>query len=385
MGDGVYLSRQEQVTFWVIEDYRAGKLGRSEAAAILGVSEKTVSRKAKAVREKGIEGIKHRNTGRTPVNKVDERLRQQVLKLIRSNYFDFNIAHIRDALRERHAIKISYGTLHKWCRQEGLGASKKRRASKPRIMRERMANEGLLLQMDGSHHKWNQKDTWCLIAMIDDATSDIPYAEFFAGETTKACMKVLRKVIEKRGIPDIIYTDEAGWADRSGKRRQFSQFKRVCEELGIRLITTRSPQAKGRIERAWRTFQGRLVPELRLEGIQSMTAANQYLQQVFIPRYWSKLKVEPRSPTTRYKPVPAGLNLDHIFCLKYERVVASDHSVQFGSDRYKIVDQRFGSLRQQIVTVHLYEDGTVEVFHGHIKLRTQKITLPQRQWLKQPA
>lgn len=385
MTDGVYMSKKEEVSFWVIEDFRAGKLTRRGAAEILGVSERTISRMATAIRRQGIKGIKHGNSGKCPHNQKPADLKRRVEVLISTHYFDFNIAHIRDKLRERHGIIISYATLHGWCRATGLGRSKRRRVSKARVRRERMANEGLLLQMDGSHHEWNGKDKWCLIAMIDDATSDIPHAEFFPGETTLACLKVLRRVIEAKGIPDIIYTDEAGWADRAGKRRQFSQFKRVCEELGIRLITTRSPQSKGRIERAWRTFQDRLIPELRLEGIKGITNANRYLQQVFVPSYWSRLKVEARSTTVRYKPLPSHVNLDHIFCLKFERIVGSDNSVQFENDRITIADLRFGSLRGQRVTVHKYQNGDLEVFHGHLRLRTKRAKAPVRTWLKKGA
>lgn len=118
-----------------------------------------------------------------------------------------------------------------------MGGGRRWKKSKRIVLRERMSSEGLLLQMDGSHHAWNGKDKWCLIAAIDDATSDIPYAEFFKTETTHGCMKVLRKIIELRGVPRIIYTDQAGWST-GGKRNSFSQFVRACEELGIRVIAT---------------------------------------------------------------------------------------------------------------------------------------------------
>jgi len=195
-------------------------LSRRETAMVLGVSEKTVQRMAKAVRENGLQGVKHGNTGRTPSNKLDDTLKNSVVSLVKEFYYDFNTTHAREMVQERHGIEVSYGTFHKWCRQEGVGRSKRRRTKKARVKRERLANEGLMLQMDGSHHKWNGKDKWCMIAMIDDATSDIPYAEVFDEETTWACFKVLRKVIETRGIPYTIYTDRAGWAGT--KREYFS-------------------------------------------------------------------------------------------------------------------------------------------------------------------
>jgi transposase-like protein len=387
MAEGVTLSVRQQVIFWVIEDFRAGKLTREQAAVKLGISEKSVARKAKRIREAGLSGLAHGNAKRVPVNRSPDALKQQVAALLRDVYFDFNLSHARDKLAAEHGIRVAYGTLHAWARQAGVGRGKrKRRSSRARVHRERMANEGLLLQMDGSHHRWNGKDEWCLIAMIDDATSDIPYAEFFDGETTLACLKVLRRVIEAKGIPDIIYTDEAGWADRSGKRQQFSQFKRACEELGIRLITTRSAEAKGRIERAWRTCQDRLVPEFRLAGVKSMLDGNRYLQQVFLPAYWREhLTVQARSETTRYRPVPAHMNLDQIFCLKYERQVASDNTISYENQRYRIADRRFGSLRKKTVVVHWREHSDLEVYYGHLKLRIERIIAPKRRWDLRPA
>lgn len=386
MTEGVFMSVQQEVTFWVLEDYRNGKESLESAASKLGITPRSVSRKAKRLKESGLAGLIHGNVKRTPKNRSPDELRQRVISLLRDVYYDFNLIHAREKLISEHGIKVSYGTLHTWARQEGVGrGKKKRRTSKARIHRERMANEGLLLQMDGSHHRWNGADEWCLIAMIDDATSDIPYAEFFPGETTLACMKVLRQVIEKKGIPDIIYTDEAGWAG-GGKRENFSQFNRACEELGIRLITTRSPEAKGRIERAWRTCQDRLVPEFRLAGIKSMLDANRYLQQVFLPTYWREnLTVQPRSLTTRYRHVPPHMNLDRVFCLKYERQVASDHTISYDNKRYRIVDPRFKSLRKKSVIIHWHPTGEIEVFYGHLQLKTELIVPPKRRWVLRPA
>lgn len=382
MDSGVTVSRQEEVAFWVLEEYRAGTRSLQEAALLLSVSPRTVMRKARRIREQGLSGLKHRNRGKRPANKLGDELQAQVLALIKERYFDFNLVHAREKLRDCHGIVVSYATLYGWCRKAGVGRGKtRRRASRARVHRERMANEGLLLQMDGSHHRWNGRDEWCLIAMIDDATSDVPCAEFFEGETTLGCFKVLRQLIERRGIPDIIYTDQAGWTDRgSTKRPQFSQFARACNELGIKLLTTPSPQAKGRIERAWKTAQDRLVPEFRLAGIKSMKDGNRFLDQVFLP-YWRRdLCVAPRSETSRYRPPPASLDLTRILCMKYQRVVASDQTLSFENQRYRIVDRRFGSLKGQEVTVHTYEDRPLEISHGHLLLKIERFEPPRRLW-----
>jgi hypothetical protein len=383
MAGGIFMSTNEQVTYRIIEDYRSGKVSRKEAAEILGVAEKTVQRKAKKIRDQGFGGVKHGNLGKVPRNKLDDALKSEVLRLVREVYFDFNLFHAREMVIKEHGHTVSYGTFYSWCVQSGLGKGKKRRRpNRARIHRERMANEGLMLQMDGSHHRWNGRDVWCLVACIDDATSDIPYAEFFKSETTFACMKVLKSIIQIKGIPDIIYTDFAGWSG-NGKRQHFSQFQRACDELGIRVISTSSAESKGRIERAWRTIQDRLIPELRLHDITTRKGANQYLQQHFLPTYWQKQNtVEPRGHQTRYRPLPAHMNLENVFCMKYERQVYSDNTITHDGERYRIRDRKYGSLKGKLVAVHRYESGDLKVFYGHIELNIQKILKPTRQWMK---
>lgn len=378
---GIFMSKKEQVIHAVLEDFRCGRLRKKEAAELLGLSERSIQRKAKRLREQGLHGLKHGNVGRSPVNQKAKESRQEALRLIQEFYYDFNLVHAREMLLERHGIKISYGSLYNWCLASGLyKRTPRRRASKVRIARDRMANEGFFLQMDGSHHAWNGKDKWCLIAIIDDATSDIPYAEFFPTETTLGCMKVLRKIIEIKGVPEIIYTDEAGWAG-STKRMNFTQFRRACEELGIRLITTSSPQSKGRIERSFKTFQSRLVPELRLNNIKSMLGANQYLIQAFLPLYWQKRNlVVAKSETSRYRKLSAHINLDDIFCYKYTRIVGNDHCVQYENRRFRIMNKEYGSLRQAEITIHVYENGQLAFFFGHLKLSVQEMQLPGKKW-----
>ena len=383
---GVFVTKSEQVSFRVIEDFREGKLSRGEAALLLGVSQRALSRQAGRVRQMGLRGVKHGNSGKQPVNLLPPQIKQEMLRLAADVYADFNLLHRLEMIEKEHGLKVSYGTFYSWCRQAGLSKGKKRRRSKAHTFRERMANEGLLLQMDGSHHEWNGKDKWCLIALIDDATSDIPYGHFYDGETTLNCMKALRGVIASRGLPEIIYTDEAGWAGGGEKRRGFSQFVRACEELGIKVITTSSPEAKGRIERAWRTCQDRLIPELAHYGIKTMVDANRYLDQSFWPSYWRvRNTVVARHESRRYRPLPRYINLDDVLCLKYERVVRRDHTVWYDNQVYKIVDQGFGNLSGKTVTVHLYESAPTALFLGHRRLAAELVVLPTRRWDTKPA
>lgn len=378
---GVFMSKNELVALRILDDFRFGRISRKEAAQLLGCSERAVTRRVAKVREKGVLGIKHGNCDRIAVNRIDAAKKEQMLALAKDVYFDFNISHCLEMLREKHALNASYATFQGWCRQEGIGKRKRRRSSKARIYRERMANEGLLLQMDGSHHAWNGKDKWCLIALIDDATSEISAAKFFESETTLACMEVLRAVIEVRGVPQMIYTDQAGWAGGSPKRQGFSQFIRACGELGIRVITTNSAEAKGRIERAWRTMQDRLIPELRLQGISAMKDANRYLTQVFIPKYWhARNTVVAAEPTSMYRPLRPHENLNEIFCIKYIRQVRSDQTIWFENRLYKITQQSYGNLKGKDVSIHVHKDDSLGIFYGHLKLEYREVRLPNKRW-----
>lgn len=383
---GLYVSTKEQVIFRIIEDYRAGKLSRKEAAVLLGVNERTITRRAKKVREQGLRGVKHGNSRKQPANLLPAQLKHEMLRLAADVYPNFNLRHRLEMIEMEHGLRVSYGTFYTWCRQAGLGKGKKRRKSKAHTYRERMANEGLMLQMDGSHHAWNGIDTWCMIALIDDATSDVPFGHFYDGETTLNCMKALRGVIESKGLPEIIYTDEAGWAGGGEKRRGFSQFVRACDELGIKVITTSSAEAKGRIERLWRTCQDRLIPELAHYGIKGMIDANRYLDQTFWPSYWRERNtVVAREATTRYRPLPRHVNLDDVLCMKYERLVRRDHTVWYDNQTYKIVDRDYGRIAGKTVSIHVYENGSVELFLGHRRLASELVIPPARRWEKSPA
>lgn len=377
------MSKNEAVVLRILEEFRNGIISRRQAAELLGCSERAITRRTKKIRLNGIEGIKHGNYQRAAVNRIDQNKKKQMVELANDTYFDFNMTHCLEKLKENHGLETSYATFHGWCRAAGIGKRKRRRTSKARIHRERMACEGLLMQMDGSHHAWNGVDKWCLIALIDDATSEIPAARFFESETTLGCMEVLRAVIEAKGVPQMIYTDQAGWAGGGEKRQGFSQFVRACQELGIRVITTSSAESKGRIERVWNTAQDRLIPELRIAGIKSMLDANRYLNQVFLAKYWHlRNTVQARNDESKYRPLEAGEDLNEIFCIKHERQVTNDHSIQFENQRYKILDTCYGSLKQKTVAIHVYNSGAIGVFYGHLRLQHQLIVPPKRNWNK---
>jgi hypothetical protein len=368
------MSKNEQFEYRIISDYLLGKTKRSEAATLISKTERSVSRIARRIERKGFMGVKHGNLGNKPINKKCAINKEKIIKLIEDKYFDFNITHCLEKLIEIENYKdLKYSTLRRWCHEKNIVKRKHRRSSKVRKLRVRMPNEGLLLQMDGSHHKWNRKDTWCLIAAIDDATSDIPYAEFFLAEDTLNCMTVLQRIIEAKGIPEVIYTDKAGCLG-GGKRALFNQFKRACEELDVKIIFANSAQAKGRIERTWDTFQDRIIPEMRLRNIHSMPRANEYLQNEFIPNYWRQNNTVPaRDLQIKYRPLPAGVDLNEIFCVKEYRTVKSDHTFSWDSDIYSIDSELKYSIYKQKIEIRQYQNMTVEYYFAGKKIKVAPV------------
>lgn len=384
-GEGFFMRKNEAVRLRIVEDFRCGRITRAEAAMLLGISERAVTRRAAKVRRDGPAGIKHGNYGRTPANQSDATALADAVALAAGRYAKFGLSHCHEKLRDEHGFKLSYSTFRRACAAAGLGKRRKRRPSTARMARERMANEGLLLQLDGSPHRWNGKDEWCLVAAIDDATSKIPAARFFPTETTWACMSVLRTIIERFGVPEALYVDGAGWAGGGPKRLYFSQFVRACEELGIRVIPASSAEAKGRIERSFRTLQERLVPELDLHGITGMTDANRFVDQVFLPQYWNaRLTVVPRDEVSRYRPLAPHQVLDEILCFKHWRRVRRDHTVSLDGKTYRLRPDDLGSLAGKEVVAHLAEDGTViGWYYGRQRVASELKTPPQRRWTKE--
>ena len=334
MSSGVFLSHSESYLFQIIDRFLTGKINRSEAAQLLNLSERSITRHAKKIKDKGIFGAKHGNFGKTPNKKYPDSLKKEVLDLFQREYYDFNLTHFSEILKSKYKIDVNYKTLWIWFKEKKFIKNPRRKRRKKHVYRTRMPQEGMLLQMDGCHHKFNGKDDWVLISMIDDATSSIPYAEFFDGETTVNCMKILKRVIETKGVPKAIYTDKAGWAG-GNKRTEFSQFQRACEKLGIQVIFANSPEAKGRIERSFRTIQDRLIPELRHSEITEMNEANRYLQDTFIPEYWENNNtVSPTQSESAYSPLDPFVELDKVLCIEETRIISSDQTISYDGKKY---------------------------------------------------
>ena len=305
-----------------------------EAAKVMGVSERHGWRILAAYRKEGAAALAHGNRGRTPVNVTPSAIRQQVVAMAKERYSGVNHTHLAELLAEREGITISRSTLRRVLTEAGLSSPRRGRSPRHRYRRQRMPQEGMLLQLDGSHHRWlEDRGPWLnLFLAIDDATGTVPYAIFREREDTLGYFELLKVIINRCGIPLGVYTDrhsifhvERGPNNGYGS---LTQFGRALRELGITHMLAHSPEAKGRVERANGTFQDRLVSELRLSGASNITEANLVLWD-FLPRFNERFGVPATQSGQAYRPISLETGTDGILCLKERRRVARDNTVQY--------------------------------------------------------
>ena len=344
------LNNQTQLKIDIIAKVNEGNISTDNAVKLLGKSKRTIERYLQLYRREGLQFAIHKNNRRVPVNKTSDTVKRKVQNLIKKKYFDLNLCHLREKLEVEENILVKRESLRKWAHEIHHVKRAKKRRPKARKRRERMKSPGLLLQMDGSPHRWFGDSKSCLIAIIDDANSEL-HGEFFESETTLGCMKVLKDVIKKRGIFKTLYVDRAGIFG-GPKRCHFSQVQRACEELGIEIIFANSPEGKGRIERSFDTLQDRLIPEFRLNNITTMEAANKYLKNKFIPLYWNKnIMVQPENSSSQYTPGPEKKKMDQIFITKEYRKIRNDHTFSYRNRFYLIESKIKYSIAKQEIEI----------------------------------
>jgi hypothetical protein len=301
-----------------------------------------------------------------------------VVDLYQTTYRGLNHQHFCDLLVEREGLRLSVASVRRILTAAGLGSPHTRRPTPHRARRERMPAEGMLLQLDGSPHRWLGPDgpRWSLLGAVDDATGEPVAALFREQEDTAGYLLLLREVVTTHGIPAAIYRDRHSIFRAPGTERltidqqleglqgaQPTQLGRVLAELGIASIPATSPQAKGRIERAWRTHQDRLVAELRLAGVTTLEQANACLPG-YLERYRTRLAVAPACPESAYVPISPATDLDRLLCCKYTRKVASDNTVRFAGQVLQLLPGRDRlSFARAVVEIHQRLDGSLAVVH----------------------
>ena len=353
------MTPKEQTRLQVLNRLLAEQIALDQAAELMGVSPRHTRRTLAAYRENGPAAVAHGHRGRKPANATSEAVIADVVHLARTRYEGANHTHLSELLNEREGIAIGRTTLRRILVNAGLSSPRRRRPPKHRVRRQRMPREGMLIQMDGSHHPWlgNRQSPFALLLAVDDATGTVVDALFSEREDAHGYFVLMRGLVQHLGVPVALYTDRHGvfkHTPGSGLDGASTQFSRAMDELGIQMVFARSPQAKGRVERTAGTFQDRLITELRLAGASSIGAANTVLQQ-FLPRFNRRFQVPPQYPEPAFRPLDPELCLDQILCFKHRRRVAKDNTVRFQLHTLQLLPERERPS---------YAGATVEVLEG---------------------
>lgn len=333
------LSQEQLQKIKVIENAVSGKISVREAAEYLNLSERQIQRLKRICDTKDSQWVYHGNRGRAPANALEAETRGRIEELARGKYAGFNDTHLHEKLTTVEELTVSRSSVQRILRVAGLRSPQKRRPPKYRSRRERREKEGMLLQVDGSRHDWleGRGPHMTLLGAVDDATNKVPAAHFqMENEDSAGYLRLFRHMVETAGIPWAIYRDQHSTLQRNDShwsteeqlagQQSPTQVGRALEELGIEAIVARSPQAKGRIERTWRTFQDRLISELRLANAVTLEESNAVLN-LFLAGYNASFAKTAAQPETDYRKLDFRLDLNYIFSLRYQRTVGKDHVV----------------------------------------------------------
>jgi transposase InsO family protein len=377
------MSQRERDRLVVIRSVNDGKRSQVEAARLLGLSTRQLRRLQRRVSREKDSGVIHKLRGRPSNNACAKELKKKVLSLYREDYGgDYGPTLFSEKLCEQHEIALCPETLRHWLLGEGLW-QRKRRRDPHRRRRERRACFGELVQADGSHHPWleDRGPRLVLCVMIDDATSRI-VARFYEAETTEAYFDLLGRYIQAHGRPVALYSDQASIFRTERKKREtdlerLPQFARALEQLDVRLILARSPQAKGRVERLFGTLQDRWVKELREAKACTIEQANALLERKLLKQFNDRFTVQARSVTDAHRASPEPSVLNSTLCEHHERVVANDYTVRFQTMVIQILPPALPGLRGGSVRIEAYANG--------VKLRFKDQYLPWSPASRPPA
>jgi len=354
----------------VILKAMAKKISWMAAAEIAGVTDRTMRRMRERYQAFGYTGLFDQRRGKRSIHRVPMETAEEVLRLYRETYFDLNIRHFHEKLREEHRMELSYTWVQQALQGAGLVAKRHRRGPHRR-RRPRRPLPGMLLHIDGSKHRWLNDDRWYdLIVILDDATSEIYYAQLVEEESTRTVMAGLREVIETRGLFCALYSDRGTHffvtvkeGEKVDKHR-LTQVGRAMKELGVQMIAAYSPQARGRSERSFGTWQGRLPQELRLAGITTMEDANRFLRTRYIGEFNARFSGPAAEKGTAFRRT-GRTDLNWIFTVQTERVVDKDNTVAIRERWWQIDKTRFRhTLAGCTVTIHEHLDETVSIRFG---------------------
>jgi len=382
MREEIYTMTQREITkLRVINQTIDGVLTIRDAAKLLNLSERQVIRLKKGVLQHGAAFVIHKNRGRKPSHTISKDVQDTIVELKRKKYQEANFNHFKELLEEHEHITVSYSTVHRILSRAGIMSPQKRRKPKAHHRRKRMPQKGMLVQIDASPYPWIiGGEVVSLHGAVDDATGEILALFFAKNECLNGYFQVMEQMITSHGIPISIYCDKhtifvspkkdklAIEDQLQGKQVKLTQFGRAMEELGITVTTAHSPQAKGRIERLWRTLQSRLPIEFKLAGINTLEAANAFLAQ-FITKYNQRFGTAPENPNTAFRALDADLDLDTILCIKDERTIIEGGAFSYGGNYFKLVTKAkdFAPLpRARITVLKSPKTGIRAIYKGEV-------------------
>ena len=362
------MSVKELRRMHVLRQTMEKKLTQVQAGTVLGLTTRHIRRLIERVKQAGDQGLAHQGRGKPSNRRIPDKVKTTVLTLYEKRYADFGPTLATEKLAARHGITISDETLRRWLRAHGVEHFTRRKRPH-RAWRERKAHVGELLQLDGSHHDWFEgRGPRCvLMAYIDDASSRV-YAQFYAYEGTIPAMDSFQRYMTRYGIPLAIYADKHTTYqspapptvdEQLAGITPTSQFGRALGELGVELIPAHSPQAKGRVERLFKTFQDRLIKEMRLADVSTLDAANQFLTG-YLPLYNQRFSVQPAQPADLHRPRPASRELERSLCIKTTRRLRRDWTVAHHGQLYQVRT----NVRATHIIVEERVDGTMQMTHN---------------------
>ena len=348
----------------------AKKITWWQAAEILGISDRHMRRWRERYVEEGYNGLLDRRRGKPSRRRVPVATVEKVFALYREKYFDLNVQHFHEKLQAEHGIELSYTWVKQALQGAGLVARGRKRGAH-RKRRERRPLPGMLLHIDGSRHQWFQDERWYdLIVILDDATSEIYYAQLVEEESTATVMAGLQEVIERKGVFCALYSDRGShfWlTPKVGGKVDYhrrTQVGRALHELGVQMIPAYSPEARGRSERNFSTWQGRLPQELRLRQLGTLESANRFLREEYTAEFNRRFQVPSKQRGNAFVPCRYR-DLERIFSLQFERSVNRDNTVSFQNLSLQIERVRWrATLAGCQVVVHQHLNGTLSLTYG---------------------
>lgn len=392
----IAMSETEIARYDIIKKLLDKKLKNSQAAEVLDLSVRQIKRLKRAVKEKGAAGLIHKNRGRESNRKINPEIIAKAEKYLKEKYSDFGPTFAAEKLEANHQIKLSDEKVRQIMAGINLWKTKSRKSvGEYHSWRERKECFGEMEQFDGSYHKWleDRNGEMCLLLSIDDAAGQITRAKFDKNEGIAAVFNFWLEYFDKNGLPLSVYLDKfstykINHPSAVDNKELMTQFQRAMNQINVRLISAHSPEAKGRVERVFKTLQDRLVKELRLAGISTIEKANEFLKE-YIPKFNEQFAVAPRSRNNLHKALSQELKerLPQIFSIQSPRIVNNDYTIMFKNRFFQLAEVQPATVyKKDIAIIEEHLGGEIKIsFKGHYLNYLELPERPKKQKILLPA